>query len=69
MTKISRSETACPRCGRKLVPIVYGYPPPVEAARRHEVVVGGCLLTENSPRSACPRWTFHVVEALLSDST
>jgi hypothetical protein len=31
----------CPRCGAELVPIVYGYPPPVEQARRGECVVGG----------------------------
>jgi hypothetical protein len=34
----------CPRCGRPMVPIVYGYPTPetFESAERGEVVIGGC---------------------------
>jgi hypothetical protein len=47
------------------VPIVYGYPPPVEQARRGECVVGGCLVTDRSPRWACPRFALHALETLL----
>lgn len=47
--------TACPACGTQLVRIEYGYPPAgaVEAAERHEIVLGGCSVEAESPEWAC----------------
>lgn len=35
----------CPRCGGKLVRVVYGYPTAElgEEARRGEIILGGCM--------------------------
>lgn len=47
----------CPRCGaQNTVPIVYGYPAPAteEAARRGEIVLGGCIIGPEAPVWACP---------------
>ncbi len=46
----------CPDCGSANVrPIVYGEPPFSLAlqARRGELVLGGCVITENSPDWDC----------------
>jgi hypothetical protein len=39
------------------VPIVYGLPAPetMDAARRGEVVIGGCIVGGDEPELACPR--------------
>ena len=46
----------CPRCGSTdAVPIIYGYPD-VElgmAAERGEIVLGGCLIGDESPDFEC----------------
>jgi hypothetical protein len=44
----------CAICGAELLPIVYGYPPPVEQARRGNVIIGGCLVSDDSPHGTVP---------------
>ena len=48
--------TACPECGEKLVPILYGLPSAegFEAADRGEVALGGCTITGSDPDVQCP---------------
>lgn len=47
----------CPACGDagKVVPIIYGRPGPdlLEAAKRGEVVLGGCVVSKGSPSWRC----------------
>lgn len=47
----------CPRCGSvaTLLPIAYGYPSPemFEAARRGEIVLGGCVIRGADPTHQC----------------
>lgn len=45
----------CPDCGGDLVRIVYGLPGPelMERVRQREIVLGGCVVSEDSPRWAC----------------
>lgn len=45
----------CPRCGGRAVPILRGYPSPdaFDAADRGEVVLGGCIVTDDDPAFAC----------------
>lgn len=47
----------CPNCGEPLkrVRILYGYPTPeaVERAKRGEVVLAGCLISDDDPTHAC----------------
>lgn len=54
----------CPHCAQaEAVPIAYGYPSPegMEAAERGEVVLGGCVVTGEDPRTICracgSRWS------------
>lgn len=54
--KESESVAICPQCGaHDVVEIVYGLPTDklTEAAQRGEVVLGGCIVTDNDPRWAC----------------
>lgn len=46
----------CPVCGATPVPIVYGYPgiEMIEAERRGEVVLGGCVVWDGQPTRRCP---------------
>ena len=48
---------ACPRCGSadQVIPIVYGLPNErgFDAARRGEIRLGGCLVSEDSPAWWC----------------
>ena len=47
---------ACPNCGsERVTPIVYGLPSVqgMEAAKRGEVVLGGCMVYDLSPRWFC----------------
>lgn len=43
---VSRKPCKCPKCGGKVVKIVYGEPFPelFEQAERKEVVLGGCCI-------------------------
>ncbi|MEI2729157.1 MAG: hypothetical protein V9E85_08590 [Candidatus Nanopelagicales bacterium] len=47
----------CPTCGKKLVPVLYGYPDSedFEEANRGEIVIGGCMVGDFDPVLACPR--------------
>ena len=49
----------CPSCGEEITPveIVYGYPTAeaMEAARRRELQLGGCIVGGDDPELACPR--------------
>jgi hypothetical protein len=51
------AEARCPRCGdiAPMVPIVFGYPMPetFEAAKRGEIVLGGCVLSGEDPTHRC----------------
>jgi len=48
----------CPACAKSVepVPIVFGYPSAelFEAAERHEVVLGGCVVYGDEPDARCP---------------
>lgn len=49
-------KVACVACGgERFVPIVFGYPLPetFEAAERGEVVLGGCIVSDDDPKVAC----------------
>jgi len=51
-----RRYPSCPKCGsERTVPIVYGLPGPElqEAARRGEVLLGGCIVRPGQPTMAC----------------
>ena len=53
---VNRKPCKCPKCGGKVVPIVYGMPAPelYEKAERKEVVLGGCCIHEDGdPQWAC----------------
>lgn len=45
----------CPKCGRKLIEIIYGLPlaETFEAAERGEVILGGCCISSESPSYHC----------------
>lgn len=45
----------CPKCGKKLVRIVYGMPTAetFKAADRKEVFIGGCEVYPNMPKYHC----------------
>jgi hypothetical protein len=50
------AKKRCPQCGeRTSVPIAYGLPPTemFEQARRGEIVLGGCVIFDDSPSHAC----------------
>lgn len=48
-------NAVCERCGRKLVPIAYGYPSVEmrEARDRGELVLGGCLVGPSAATAEC----------------
>ena len=50
------SMPTCPRCGESTRPIVYGLPGPdlIDASRRGEVAIGGCIVHEDAPTWSCP---------------
>ena len=45
----------CPKCGEKLIDIVYGMPGSelFEAAERGEIVLGGCEIFDDQPEYHC----------------
>ena len=47
---------ACPTCGAAGVPILYGLPvsEAVDAADRGLLVLGGCIVADDSPQWRCP---------------
>ena len=49
-------KTICPECGEKaVVPVQYGMPgrDMTEAARRDEIIIGGCIVSPTNPRRGC----------------
>lgn len=46
---------ACPRCGSASLEIAYGLPSPdlFEASDRGEVVLGGCMVTDDDDEFQC----------------
>ena len=53
---VSRKPFKCPKCGGKVVKIVYGEPCPelFEQAERKEVILGGCCINlDGNPQWAC----------------
>lgn len=56
-SRAGRARGPCPFCGvpLKLVPIAYGYPTykTFEQARRGEVALGGCIVSDDDPKWAC----------------
>ena len=54
---MKRGETACPACGGKLLPILYGLPSGegFQMAERGEVVLGGCIVGGDDPQFACAK--------------
>ena len=53
---VNRKPCKCPKCGGKVVPIVYGMPAYelYEKAQRKEVVLGGCCRNmDGDPQWAC----------------
>jgi hypothetical protein len=57
----------CAICGAELLPIGYGYPPPVEQARRGKVIIGGCLVSDDSPRWDCAACRLAEAEQSLAE--
>jgi hypothetical protein len=59
---MTRSLVICGACGEPGTPIAYGYPGPdmMKAAEEGSIVLGGCVVSEDSPRWRCPNghsWT------------
>lgn len=48
---------ACKNCGHQLVPVAYGFPvgDTIRAAKRGEVVLGGCTVELGQPGWACSK--------------
>ena len=47
----------CPACGSDgMLPILRGFPSPesVAAAERGELLLGGCMVSDNDPTHGCP---------------
>lgn len=56
-------RSPCPNCGkRELIRILYGLPSPDmrERARRSEIALGGCMVTEHDPDYRCRHCAVHV---------
>lgn len=51
-----KKQTTCPACAsHEVVPISYGLPTQeaIEAAKRREVVLGGCMIPQEFPTRKC----------------
>ena len=50
----------CPKCGEKLIEIVYGMPGPelFEASEQGEVILGGCCIGDEDPGYRCKKCKF-----------
>lgn len=53
--KFTHKPETCPQCGGKVVDIVYGEPTSetMETADRGEVILGCCIVTDDSPEWQC----------------
>jgi rubrerythrin len=51
-------ERRCPVCRGKMARIVYGLVPPnpdlVQAMERGEIMLGGCVVSDDQPEYGCP---------------
>lgn len=57
--ELEQKPDRCPKCGGRIVPIVYGEPTPEtgERAERKEVILGGCCLMEDDEGNLLsPQW-------------
>jgi len=52
-----KSNTTCPTCGNKLIPILYGLPSPeaMEGAEKGEIILGGCCVSWDDPTHHCKK--------------
>lgn len=52
---VAKGTAACPACGGKLIPILYGLPDAEAgaAAERGEIALGGCIIMGDDPHLAC----------------
>lgn len=60
------SDGACPACGARTVPIVYGMPGDTalfDAAERGELVLGGCAVEFDAPDLVCQGPVHHYWQA------
>ncbi len=55
-SSVGEPQAPCPRCGTPGIPIIWGLPGAdlAEAARRGEVILGGCLVTGDDADHECP---------------
>lgn len=51
----SQTTKKCPKCGERLIEIIYGMPGSdlFEAEERGEVILGGCCLSGDDPKYHC----------------
>lgn len=51
----------CPQCGGRVVDILYGEPTPeaMEAIERGELMLGGCIVSEDAPEWQCVKCGQH----------
>jgi len=65
------AKQRCPQCGKITgLPIAYGLPPTemFEQARRGEIVLGGCVIFDDSPSHACTSCGHQFGERHLGES-
>jgi len=58
MTTMKVAPQLCPNCGAgDWIPILYGFPgeEAMEASKRGEVALGGCVIGETNPTRECKR--------------
>lgn len=62
--KCHQKPETCPQCGGKVVEIIYGEPTQetFEMAERSEVMLGGCILTEDAPDWQCTKCGQHYMQ-------
>ena len=56
---VKKVPTICPKCGGKLIPILYGEPTfdAYEVSQRGEIILGGCCIqTDKQGNILMPDW-------------
>ena len=64
--KVSSKPDKCPKCGGKVLSILYGDPmdEAIEAYKRGEIILGGCcIMLDESGNSLMPDWQCKECEA------
>ena len=64
--KVSSKPDKCPKCGGKVVDILYGDPmdEAIEAYKRGEIILGGCCIElDENGNSLMPDWQCKECEA------